>query len=256
MHTCRSLLTLLVVAAVTVSAQAEAPEFYAYCVELAVPGVQPRPLAEQAAMLRDLSYAGVGLALDDNLASNLKILDDARLPLYLVWTSVNVNPAQGPAFPPQVADAMGKLKGRPVTVSVLLSGLQAGDPQGMEPAIRALRTLGDVAAQAGLRISIYNHVSNWTESLPFIIEVVRKTDHPQVGYNFNLCHWLKVHGADDYRAVLGQLPDKLFVVTINGATVVAEAWTNGLIRPLDEGDFDNGALRQRSTSSATAARLA
>ena len=31
-------------------------------------------------------------------------------------------------------------------------------------------------------------------------------------------------------------------MTICGATRGAKTWTNGLIRPLDEGDFDNHAL--------------
>jgi sugar phosphate isomerase/epimerase len=109
----------------------------------------------------------------------------------------------------------------------------------MESAVRALRELGDAAAEAGVRISIYNHVGNWTESLPFILEVVKEADHPQVGYNFNLCHWLKVDGERDWRPLLRGNASKLFCVTINGATVGAKDWTNGLIRPLDEGDFDN-----------------
>ena len=91
-------------------------------------------------------------------------------------------------------------------------------------------------------MAIYNHVGNWTESLPFIIDVVRKVNHPQVGFNFNLCHWLKVDGAKDYRPLLRDNAGKLFCVMINGAQCGAEEWTNGLIQPLDKGDFDNCRL--------------
>lgn len=225
-------------------AQAASPpiKFYAYCAELGVPGVKPRPLADQARLLRELGYDGTGIALDANLDANLKTLDDAGLQLYMLWTSVNVNAAKGAAYTAQLPEAIRKLKGRPVTICVLLGGLKPGDPQGSEPAVKALRELGKLAADAGLRISIYNHVNNWTEGLPFIFEVLRKVDHPQVGYNFNLCHWLKVEGEKDYRPLLRENADKLFVVTINGATRGAQAWTNGLIRPLDEGDFDHRQL--------------
>ncbi len=237
-HCLASVLALVV--SLAVSAQADQGEavakFYAYCVGVGVPGIVPRPLVEQARMLRELGYDGTGFALDAKLESNLKILDDARLQLYMVWTSLNVNATKGAAYNPQLPGAIRKLKGRPVTVSVLLGGLKAGDPQGMETAVKALRELGDVAAEVGVRISIYNHVGNWTESLPFVIGVIRKTNHPQVGCNFNLCHWLKVNGAQDYRPLLRENADKLFVVTINGATIGATTWT-GLIRPLDEGDF-------------------
>ena len=227
---------------VALQAAPPAPKFYAYCVELGVPGLKPRPLADTARILRELGYDGTGLALDANLAANVKTLDDAGLQLYMLWASVNVNPAKGPAYSTQLPEAMRTLKGRPVTVCLLLQGLKPGDPNGLEPALKALRELGDAAAQAGLRVSIYNHVNDWTESLPFIVEVVRKANHPQVGCNFNLCHWLKAEGKRDYRPLLRENVDKLFAVTINGATVDAKAWAGGLIRPLDEGDFDHRQL--------------
>ena len=244
----RLAVAFLATALLTPLARAEAvkppPKFYAYCVEVGASGVKPRPLAEQAKLLRELGFDGTGLELplDDKLESNLKVLDDAGLQAFMFWTSVNVNPAKGVPFSSRLPQTIRKLKGRPATVSVLLTGLKAGDLQGMEPAVKALRELGDAAAEAGVRISIYNHVNNWTESLPFILEVVKKANHPQVGFNFNLCHWLKVDGARDWRPLLRENADKLFCVTINGTTVGAKDWTNGLIRPLDEGDFDNRQL--------------
>ena len=43
-------------------------------------------------------------------------------------------------------------------------------------------------------------------------------------------------------AVTWQPPSKLLCVTINGAQIGAQAWTDGLIQPLDKGDFDNRPL--------------
>lgn len=238
-------LVLVLTAASTAVAQGDArpiaPKFYAFCVGMGTPGVKPLALAEQAEMLRELGYDGIGLGLDAHLESNLKTLDKAGLQLYLLWSMVNVAPAET-AGNPALNAAIAQLKGRPTTVSVLLTGLKPGDPQGMESAVEALRELGDRAADAGVRISIYNHVDNWTESLPFVVEVVRKIDHPSVGFNFNLCHFLKVDAGKDYKTLLRENAEKLLVVTFNGATVGAKTWTNGLIRPLDEGDFDNRQL--------------
>ncbi|HPA19783.1 MAG TPA: TIM barrel protein [Verrucomicrobiae bacterium] len=219
-------------------------EFYAYCIEMGVPKVKPRPLSEQAALLRDLGYDGTGcsLWLDGSLEANLKILDDAGLRLHMVWTTVNVNPANGAAFPPALPDAIRGLKGRPTTVSVLLAGLKPADPQGLETAVKALRELGDVAGDAGVRISIYNHINNWAEAIPFAIGVVRAANHPRVGFNFNLCHWLKVDGDKNYTPLLRENAAKLFCVTINGAEIGAANWADGLIQPLDKGDFDNRGL--------------
>ena len=42
--------------------------------------------------------------------------------------------------------------------------------------------------------------------------------------------------------MIRQNADKIFTVTLCGAEVSAETWTNGLIQPLDQGDFDNRQL--------------
>ncbi|MCU0871404.1 MAG: sugar phosphate isomerase/epimerase [Pirellulaceae bacterium] len=217
------------------------PALYGFCME--IHDAQKRPLPQQAEMLRELGFAGAGypLWLDGSLEKNLQTLDAAGLKVYLLYAAVNVNP-QEPPFDPRLPDAIRQLKGRPVTVCVLLRGFQPGDPQGEATAVKILRQLGDVAAEVGLRISIYHHVSDWTESLLHALQVVKKADHPQVGVNFNLCHWLKVDGDKDYRPVLRENADKIFVVTINGAQLGSSAWTDGLIQPLDRGDFDNRQL--------------
>ena len=217
------------------------PKLYAFC--MGMPGKPRRTVAEQAEMLRELGFDGAGysLWLGEELQKNLAALDAAGIEVFMLYTSVNLAPGK-PPFDPRVPEAMRKLKGRPVTICVLLRGFRPGDARGMEPAVAALRKLGDVAAEAGLRISIYHHVNDWTESLPFALEVVEKVDHPRVGVNFNLCHWLKVDGEKDYRPLIRQHAKRIFVVTINGAQLGATAWTDGLIQPLDRGDFDNREL--------------
>lgn len=245
MKSCHFLLALVLIAMPLVSISAGAdpvPRLFAYCMEIGVPGLTPRPLAQQAAILHELGYHGIGMPLEVATEANLKMLDETGLPLAMLWSRVNVNPAKGAALPPHVSEILARVKGRPVVLTATLGGLKPGDPQGMEPAVKALRELGDLAAQAGIRVSVYNHVNDWGESIPFIVQVVRKVNHPQVGFNFNLCHWLKVDGQRDYRPLLKENVDKLFMVTINGATVGAATWTNGLIRPLDEGDFDQRQL--------------
>jgi sugar phosphate isomerase/epimerase len=218
-----------------------APKLYGFCMD--THDAKRRSTAEQASMLRELGFDGAGypLWLDENLEKNLKTLDDAGLKVYLLHTPVNVSPKATP-YDPRVPAAIGKLKGRPVTVCVVLVGLPPGDPQGEEPAVKILRQLGDLAAAAGVRISIYHHTGDWTASLLFALKVVREVNHAQVGVNFNLCHWLMVDGDKDYRPVLRENAARIFAVTINGAKLGAKTWTNGLIQPLDQGDFDNRQL--------------
>ena len=231
----------LLLAGKTGRADEPAPKLYGFCME--VHDAKKRTIPQQAEMLRELGFDGVGypLWLDENLEKNLAILDKAELPVYHLFVSVNVKPDAQP-FDPRVPDAIRKLKGRPVTVTLLLQGLPPGDPKGEEQAVKILRQLGDIAAEADVRISIYHHTGDWTESMLHAIEVIKKADHPRVGVNFNLCHWLMIDGDKDYRPVLRENAAKIFAVTIGGATIGSKTWANGLIQPLDKGDFDNQEL--------------
>lgn len=217
------------------------PKFYGLCMEMF--DAKRRPLAEQAQMLRQLGFDGVGypLWLDASLDGNLRTLDEAGLKVYMLYATVHLNP-DVPPYDPRLPAAIRKLKGRPTTICVILDGFPPADPRGESPAIKILRDLGDVAAESGLRISIYPHTGNWVESLAFALQVVAKVNHPSVGTNFNLCHWLMVDADKDYRPLLREHADKIFAVTINGAKLGATTWTHGLIQPLDQGDFDNAQL--------------
>jgi sugar phosphate isomerase/epimerase len=218
-----------------------APKLFGFCMDAA--DSEHRSLPEQARMLHELGFDGAGyeLWLGADLDKNLRTLDEADLKLYLAWIVVHVEPGAQP-YKPEVPAAIRKLKGRPATICVLLHGFPPGDPRGMDPAIKALRRLGDLAAQSGLRISIYHHTGDWAESIRQALDVAKQTDHPQVGVNFNLCHWLMVDAQKDYLPVLRQNAAKIFMVTINGAKLGSKTWTNGLIQPLDQGDFDNHQL--------------
>jgi len=218
-----------------------APKLYGLCMEIS--DAKRRSIPQQAEMLRSLGFDGVGypLWLDESLETNLRTLDQAGLEVYLLYTSIDLSPS-APPYDPRLPEAIRRLKGRPVTISVLLRGFPPGDPRGEEPAVKILRQLGDLAAESELRISVYHHTGDWTESLIHALRIVTKTNHPRVGANFNLCHWLMVDASKDYRSVLRENAAKIFAVTINGAKLGTKTWTNGLIQPLDQGDFDNPAL--------------
>ncbi len=217
------------------------PPLYGFCMEM--PAVPNPVIAKQAEMLAGLGFDGVGypLWLDENLEKNLKTLDAAGLKVFHLYASIDLKPGAVP-YDARVEDSIRKLKGRPVTVCVLFRGFPPGDPRGEEPAVKILRKLGNIAAEAGVQISIYHHTNDWTESLIHVLEIVKKADHARVGANFNLCHWLKVDGDKDYRPILRDNTQRIFAVTINGAQLGSDTWTGGLIQPLDKGDFDNRQL--------------
>jgi sugar phosphate isomerase/epimerase len=169
------------------------------------------------------------------------------LPLVDAGLLINVDPNARP-YDPRLVEAIGKLKGRQVTISVMLTGLPPGDERGEKRAVEVLRQLGDLVADNGLRISIYHHADRpdqspryWVQSFSDALEVVRQVDHPCVGANFNVIHWLAVDGDKDYRPMLRSDVEKVFLVTICG-TKVGSTIPAELIQPLDRGDFDNRRL--------------
>ena len=113
-------------------------------------------------MLRELGFDGVGylLWLDEvgdtplrmfgtDFDENLRTLDEAALPPLGLGAPVNVNP-KSRAYDPRLVEVIRKLKGRSLTIGVMLKGFPAGDERGTKPAVKVLRQLGDLAAASGL----------------------------------------------------------------------------------------------------------
>lgn len=75
------------------------------------------------------------------------------------------------------------------------------------------------------------------------MRVADRLNRPDVGVTFNLCHWLKVEGAErDPVPVLRAALPRLMFVTISGADT-GDTRTMGwdrLIQPLDSGSYDLG----------------
>jgi len=68
-----------------------------------------RSFAEQASMLKELGYEGVGHIWLDNVAERLKTLDEAKLKLFQITMTVDLTPGK-PAYDapyPSRADTVG-----------------------------------------------------------------------------------------------------------------------------------------------------
>jgi hypothetical protein len=104
-----------------------------------------------------------------------------------------------------------------------------------------IRRLAEIAAESGVRIALYPHATFWLERVEDAMRVATKIGRADVGVTFNLCHWLKVEGAErDPAPVLREAMPRLMFVTINGADAGdtrTMAW-NRLIQPLDVGTYD------------------
>ena len=196
--------------------------------------------AEQAQMLRELGYPGIGIGYAgiDSLVETLKELDQRDLQLFAVYTGINIDAGAQP-YDPTLKEAMKVLEGRNVILWVFAQS-QLQKPSATQGDARAREILRELAAAASshkVRISLYPHNAFWLETIEDAMRMADQVDRPNVGVTFNLCHWLRVSKDRDAKAAIQRAIPRLSIVNINGADTDGQDWKT-LIQTLDHGTFD------------------
>lgn len=210
--------------------------FFAFCID--THDAKKRNLEEQAALLKELGYDGVGHLWLNNIPERLKTLDDAGLKLFQITMTVDITPGKQ-AYDPRFKEFMPLLKERHVQFLLLMRGMKPSDPAGDARAVEIIREMASIAAESGAEILLYPHISDWLEKIEDAVRVADKVDRPNVGVMFNLCHWLRVSKERDYKPLLAKAMPRLWAVSINGADEFDDkpGWDH-YIQPLGRGSFD------------------
>lgn len=218
-----------------------ATAFFPFCIDM--PDAKKRTLDQQADMLKELGYTGVGHIWLDGVDKRLASLDAKGLKLYQITMTVNIAPGKEPYDDRKFTEVLSLIKGRGVQFCLLVGGRKPSDPSGDPRAVKILRKMSDEARESGADLLLYPHVSNWIERIEDAVRVADKVDRPNVNVMFNLCHWLRVDSRRDYRPLLKLAMPRLHAVSICGADVMAKkpGWTD-YIQPLDQGTFDIAAF--------------
>ncbi len=212
--------------------------FFVFCHD--THDAKKRTLTQQAEMISDLGFDGVGHLWLDNLPERLETLDARKLKLFQVFVRVNLDLNQ-PKYDPRLSEAIELLRGRDVVLGLLIKGGKPSDPAGDERAVAVVREIADMADKAGLRVALYPHTHDWLEKTSDAVRIARKVDRKNVGVMFNLCHWLKADDTSRLQETLEEARPYLFVVAINGADPPPGEWDK-LIQPLGSGSFDVAGL--------------
>jgi len=223
-------------AAETKQSSAKTNLFFAFCID--THDAKKRNLEQQAVMLKELGYDGVGHLGLDNLPERLRTLDAAGLKLFQITITADIAPGK-PAYDPKLKEVMPLLQGRGVQFLLLMNGLKPSDPAGDARAVEVVREIAELAGPAGAQVLLYPHSYMWLERIQDAVRVADKVDRPNVGVMFNLCHWLRVSKDRDYQALLAQAMPRLWAVSINGADEfdAKPGWAHYL-QPLGRGSFD------------------
>ncbi len=215
--------------------------FFPYCIDWH--DAKHRNYEQQADMLKELGYTGVGHNFLPGVAERLKAMDRVGLKVYSIALSVDVAPGSKQPYDPRFKDVLALVKGRGVQFQLIVGGkgMKPSDPAGDPRAVEIIRGMSDLARDSGCQLVLYPHVSNWIERVEDATRVADKVDRPNVGVQFNLCHWLRVDKRRDYKPILKQAMPRLWAVSINGAEERDNhpGWEYYL-QPLDKGSFDMG----------------
>jgi sugar phosphate isomerase/epimerase len=209
------------------------------------------------AMLKELGYDGFGGRVPDE--TMLPAIGAHGLKFFNGYHVLDLNPAQ-PA--PSGALRAWLVAHRDRDIALWLAINKVTGPDGkLHPVsateadgyvLRQLRAIADVAKANGIRVALYPHAGFWLARVDDALRLATALERPDIGVTFNLCHWLKVEGAErDPVPVLRAALPRLMFVSISGADTgdtKAMGWER-LIQPLDAGTYDVAAF-VRSLQSA------
>ncbi|NLH18354.1 MAG: sugar phosphate isomerase/epimerase [Phycisphaerae bacterium] len=194
---------------------------------------------ETAKLLKELGYSGYGFVGMANIPQWLAALDKEGLKLYSIYVGVDIDSGK---IDPTILQAVEQLRGRPTVLWVYTNSkkFKPSDAGGDDAAVPLLRELADRAHDAGLKIALYPHISNWVETILDAVRVSEKVNRRNLGASFNLCHHLKILGEEGVEQALMNAAPYLLQVQINGADSgdTKQMGWDKLIQPLDVGSYD------------------
>jgi len=189
---------------------------------------------EQAAMLKELGYDGIGYNTADHLPERLAAFDEAGLKVFSIYVNVMLKP-DGYDIQFDVPRTVALLKGRDTRIWLTIRG--HGGEKAEESALAAIREIADAAAPAGVQVVLYPHVKFYVETTDQGTRLAKLSQRPNVGTSLNLCHWLQKEPEKPLREILDRAGDRLMLVSINGAEQGGRGWDQ-LIQPLGSGSYD------------------
>lgn len=201
--------------------------------------------AECAQVLAELGYAGLG-GRPATAKAHAGALKAKSLVFFNGYHVTNF--AHGQAeLPADLTKAVDGLAGTGGTLWLGISKIQFPMGVTLPPdygdtiVVPQLRRLLAYAKPKGVGISLYPHTGFWADRFEACVRVASKVDDPALGVTFNLCHWLKVEGAErNPLPLIKEALPRLNFVTINGADTgdTQKLGWDKLIQPLGRGTYD------------------
>jgi len=216
--------------------------FFAICQD--THDTKNRTLEQQAALLKDLGYAGCGHLQLPEVEQRAKTLADAGLRLFQVYITIDLSKSQ-PVDMAELVKILPVLQPHQSHLTLMING---GTPSDSSMDNNALFVIKDIIAASEpykIKIILYPHYRFWLETCADAVRLAEKINLPdEVGVMFNLSHWMRCDPERNMRAVLDKAKPWLMAVSLNGSDSAHEVYANKgkWILPLDQGSGEVGKL--------------
>ena len=189
---------------------------------------------DQADMVHELGYAGIGYTGAKGIPEMLQALDRHDLKMFSIYVNAKIGP-NGPTYDPSLKEGIQALKGRDTIIWLTITGRA---PDGDQQSAKVVNEIADLAAESGLKVALYPHTGFHVARTEDALRIVKLVNRPDVGVSVNLCHWLKLDDEKNMVPLLRAAMPHLFLVSINGSDrgdTNKMGWDR-LIQTLDQGD--------------------
>lgn len=190
--------------------------------------------SEQAALLKELGYAGIA-SRSGEVTKLIPALNEVGLKMIVSYTPIKVN-ADSAKVDPGLAEEIKLLKTHNSFIWIYVTG-ERGKPKD-DLVVAEIRRVADMAAEAGLQISIYPHFGFYIATVDEALKIIEKVDRPNVGICFNLCHFLMQNNIEDLEKTIRAAAPHLNLVSINGADKGSKLPLDKALQRLDRGSYD------------------
>ncbi len=218
-----------------------------YCFNNGVRTLPNAPIGykAQAVLLKELGYDGLAGYSEDDYFEFRKALDEVDLYMPEIYVPVTIDSGV-PVYNPLLLKAIRDSKDRKLLVTLHLhSNKYMNDKElGDSVFVSYLSELADSAALYNVKMAVYPHINFYCETIDHALKLAEMINRPNMGVVFNLCHFLKMEGAENIKEKLVESIPHLFMVSICGADSGDTKNMNWdqLIQPLGEGSFDTYSI--------------
>ena len=200
------------------------------------------PPAQQARVLKELGYDGIGYTGTDDLTNRFAAMQDGGLKIFSLYVRGVFDKPQ--RNEPGLTNAIRLLRR---SEAILWLTVQGSKGEHDAEAAQLVREVADLAAAGGLRVALYPHIGFYVATADDALRVLQQVDRTNAGVTINLCHELMAGNAARLPQIIRACAPKLFLVLINGADRATSI--EQTIKVLGEGNFDvTGFLRQLDTA--------